>query len=108
MALFGAGAKSGKRGSQSRLYAPLAAIIIAIVGWVVTAVLSALGISAGSGLVGAIVHLVIAAIVLMLSDRILPDLQVGGFGGAIVGAIAMGVVAWLITLVLNALGMALL
>lgn len=74
----------------------IAAIIIAIVGGLINWLLSLLNISAGSGWLGAVVHLIIAAIVLMISGRILKGLRVAGFGGALIAAIAIGVVYFLI------------
>ena len=68
--------------------------------------LSLAGISVGSGILGAIVHLVVAAIVLLISGRILGGLEVKGCGGAISAAIAMGVIAWLVSLLLGLLGLA--
>jgi putative membrane protein len=84
----------------------IAAIIIAVVSGLVTWLLGALHITIGGGFLGAIVHLVIAAIVLLISGRIVPGLQVKGFLGALVAAIAIGVVAWLLSLLLGALGIA--
>jgi uncharacterized membrane protein YvlD (DUF360 family) len=52
------------------------------------------------------VSLIIAAIVLLISDRILSGMEVAGFGGAILAAIAIAVVHWLIALVLGLLGLA--
>ena len=40
-----------------------------------------LGLSIGGGLLGLIVYLIIAAVVLLLSDRLLPRLSVSGFLG---------------------------
>ncbi len=85
----------------------LAAIIIAVVSWVIAWLLGLLGITIGGGLLGAIVSLIIAAVVLLISDRILPGLEVKGFSGAIIAAIAIAVVHWLIACALATLGMAL-
>jgi putative membrane protein len=85
----------------------LAAIIIALVSWVIAWLLGLLGIMIGAGLLGAIVSFIIAAIVLLISDRILPGLEVDGFGGAVIAAIAIAVIHWLIAFVLAALGVAL-
>jgi putative membrane protein len=84
----------------------IAAIIIAIVGGLINWLLGALHITIGGGLLGAIVNLVIAAIVLLISGRIVPGLRVKGFLSAIVAAIAIGVVYWLAALLLGALGIA--
>jgi putative membrane protein len=84
----------------------IAAIIIAVVGGVVTWLLGLLHITIGGGFLGGIINLIVAAIVLLVSGRIVPGLQVKGFLGAMVAAIAIGVVAWLLTLLLGALGIA--
>ena len=81
----------------------LAAIVIAVVGGLLTALLGALGITIGTGLVGAIIHFVVAAIVLMVADRLLPGMSVKGFGGALVAALAMAVIAGVLAWVLAAL-----
>lgn len=74
--------------------AVIAALVIALLFWAATALLGALGIIAG-GLVGAILNLVIAAIVLMIGDRFLKGLRVNGFTGALVAALAIAVLTWL-------------
>jgi putative membrane protein len=84
----------------------IAAIIIAVVSGLVTWLLGVLHITIAGGFLGAIIHLVIAAIVLLISGRIVPGLQVKGFLGAMVAAIAIGAVSWLIGLLLGALGIA--
>jgi putative membrane protein len=63
-----------------------------------------LGLSIGGGILGLIVYLIIAAVVLLLSDRLLPGLSVSGFGGAIIAAIAIGIVTWLISWLLSLIG----
>jgi putative membrane protein len=73
----------------------IAAIVIAIVAGIITLLLSIVGIGDGEGLIGGIVHLIISAVVLMISDRFLPGLKVSGFAGALVAAIAIGAVYWL-------------
>ena len=74
----------------------IAAIIIAIVGAIINWLLGVLGISFGGNWLAAIIQLIIAAIVLMISDRLLKGLRVAGFVGALVAAIAIGVVYFLI------------
>lgn len=81
----------------------IAAIIIAIVGAIINWLLGVLGISIGGGWLAAIVQLIIAAIVLMISDRFLKGMRVAGFVGALVAAVAIGIVYWLIALLLGAL-----
>lgn len=84
----------------------LAAIVIAVVAGLINWLLGALGITIGGGLLGAIVHLVIAAVVLMISGSIVRGLRVNGFVGALIAAIAIGVMGWLVGLVVGALGLA--
>ena len=80
----------------------IAGILIAFVAGVITLLLGLAGFMDSGGLVGGIVHLIIAAIVLMISDRFLPGLKVAGFGGALVASIAIGAVYWLGGLLLGA------
>jgi uncharacterized membrane protein YvlD (DUF360 family) len=51
--------------------------------------------------------LIIAAVVLLISDRFLADLEVDGFMGAIIAAVAMAVVALIIAFLFGLLGIAL-
>ncbi len=79
----------------------IAAAVIAIVSGVVMWLLGLLGITIGGGLLGAIVSLIVAAVVLLIADRFVPGMKVAGFGGAIIAAIAIGVVAWLVNWVVG-------
>ena len=81
----------------------IAAIVIAVVGAVIMWLLGLLNITIGGGLLGFIVFLIVAAVVLMISDKFVPGMKVNGFSGAIIAAIAIAVVYWLLTLLLNAL-----
>jgi putative membrane protein len=85
----------------------IAAIVIAIVNAIVFWLLGLLGITVGGGFWGAIVLLIIAAVVLLLSDKILPGMKVDGFLGAIIAAIAIAVVSWLLVWLLALIGIAL-
>jgi putative membrane protein len=82
----------------------IAALVISIVGTIVFWLLGVFGLTIGSGWLGALVYLVISAIVLMISDRFVPGMKVKGFTGAIVAAIAIGVVAWIVTWLLGLIG----
>jgi len=79
----------------------IAAIVIAVVGGLISWLLGFLGITLGGGLLGAIINLVIAAIVLMIAGNFVKGLTVKGFTGALVAAIAIGVVSWLINWVVG-------
>jgi putative membrane protein len=82
----------------------IAALVIAIVGAIVYWLLGLLGLTFGGGLLGAIIYIIVAAIVLMISDRFVPGMKVNGFTGAIIAAIAIGVVAWIVTWLLSLIG----
>jgi putative membrane protein len=84
----------------------IAAIIIAIVGGLITWLLSLLNITIAGGWLGAIINLIIAAIVLLISGSFVPGLKVKGFGGALIAAIAIGVVTWLLSWVVGLFGIA--
>lgn len=78
----------------------IAGAVIAIVAWLVNWLLGVLDISIGGGWFGALVSLVVAAVVLLIADRFVPGLKVNGFVGALIAAIAIAVIAWLIGLFL--------
>jgi putative membrane protein len=82
----------------------IAAIVIAVVTAVVFWLLGLLKITVGAGLLGWIIMLIIAAVILMLSDKFLPGMEVKGFKGAIIAAIGIGVVSWLLSWILGLLG----
>ena len=84
----------------------IAAAVIAIVGGVIYWLLGVLGITIGGGWLGAIINLVIAAVVLLISDRFVKGMKVSGFVGAIIAAIGIGVVTWIINWLLGLLGLA--
>ena len=78
----------------------IAALVIAIVTAVVMWLLGILGITFGTGWLGAIVALIVSAIILMISDKFVSGMKVHGFGGAIIAAIAIAVINWIIAWVL--------
>jgi putative membrane protein len=82
----------------------IAALVISIVGTIVWWLLGLIGLTIGGGWLGAIIYIIVAAVVLMLSDRFVRGMSVNGFTGAIVAAIAIGVVTWLVTWLLGLLG----
>jgi putative membrane protein len=84
--------------------AAISAVVIAIIGAIVNWLLGLLGLSIGGGWLGALVFLVVAALVLLLAARFVPGLTVKGFMGAIVAAIAIGVVYWILVWLLGLFG----
>ncbi len=81
--------------------AALAAIVIAIVAAVVEWLLGVLGITLGGGFLGAIAALIVAAVVLYFAARIFKGMTVDGFRGAIIGAIGIAVVGWVLNWLLG-------
>lgn len=79
----------------------LAAFVIAILSGAITWLLTTLGLNVEGGIVGGIIHLLIAALVILLSSRIVPGIMVQGPVGAVVAALAIGAVGWLINAVLG-------
>jgi putative membrane protein len=83
----------------------IAALVIAVVSAIVIWILGALGISLAGGFLGAIIALIVAAVILLISDRFVPGMEVKGFTGAIIAAIAIAVVSWIVFWVLGLLGL---
>lgn len=81
----------------------LAAFVIAILSGAITWLLTTSGLNIDGGFVGGIIHLLIAALVLLLSSRIVPGMMVQGPVGALIAALAIGVVGWLINSLLTLL-----
>ena len=79
----------------------IAAIVIAIISGLITWGLGLFNITIGTDFLGSIVSLIVAAVVLLLSGRFVAGLEVKGFVGALVGAVSIGVVTWLINWVLG-------
>jgi putative membrane protein len=85
----------------------IAAAVIAIVAGIVSWLLGLLGLYPNTAtLWNAFWALVVAAVVLLVGDRFLPGLEVRGFKGALIAAIAIGVVSAIILAILGALGIA--
>jgi putative membrane protein len=80
----------------------IASAVISIVAAIITWLIGLIGIRVGNpGLIGALVSLVVAAVVLLISDRFVKGMKVNGFGGAIIAAISYGVIAWLLQWVIG-------
>jgi len=80
-------------GFASAIVAAIAiAVVGAVINWLLTDVFN---MTLDAGLIGAIVYLIIAAVVLLIADRFIAGLKVAGFAGAIIAAIAIGVVYWI-------------
>jgi len=76
----------------------IAAIVISIASYVLIWLLGVLGLSIGGGFLGAIIHLIVAALVLMFAGNMVKGLRVKGLVPAMIGAVAIAVVSWLIGL----------
>lgn len=76
--------------------AMVSALAISVSGSIVMWLLGLFSFTIGGGFLGAIVFLIVAAVILMFAAKIMPGLEVSGFGGAAISAIAIGVVFWLV------------
>jgi putative membrane protein len=86
--------------------AVIAAVVIGVIAALVNWLLGLIGIDLTGSLsiIGSVVALVVSALVLLLSDRFVKGMKVNGFGGAIIAAIAIGVVSWLVLWLLGLFG----
>lgn len=73
----------------------IAAVVVAVGSALILWVLGLIGISFG-GFIGAVIHLIIAALVLMFAGNKIKGLKVKGFVPALIAAVAIGVVSWFI------------
>lgn len=86
------------------LSALIAAIVIALIGTVIRLLLAAIGVPNLGGITGFVERLIISAVVLMVSDKLLPGMTVQGFKGAIIAALAIGAIFWVLEVFLTAMG----
>ena len=84
----------------------IAAVVIAVVGGIITGLLGVLGIHFPGGLIGAMVNATVTAVVLLIGSRYIKGMEVYGFFGALVAAIAIGVITWFANWVLGVLNLA--
>jgi putative membrane protein len=82
------------------LNAIIAAVAIALVSWGLMTLLAALNIAVPgpTGLINAIIYLIVAAVVLIIAAKIVPGFVVNGFKGALIAAIAIAVLNWIASL----------
>ena len=82
-----------------------AALVIAIVSIVIIFLFNLIpfvnNLDQMHGLIGALIVLIVSAVVLMVSDKFLSGMKVNGFSGAIIAAIAIGVIQWLLSWVVG-------
>jgi putative membrane protein len=86
------------------LTALVAAIVIAAIGTVLRLVLSAIGVPNLGGITGFVERLIISVIVLLAADKLLRGLTIEGLKGAVIAALAIGVITWILGLFLSAGG----
>jgi putative membrane protein len=82
----------------------ISALVISVVAAIVYWLLGLFGLGSMSGLIGAIIGLLIAAFILKFSGRFVPGMEVEGWSGAIIAAIAIAVVSWLVLWLLGLFG----
>ncbi len=78
--------------------AVLAGLLIGLLSSIAVALIGSPG-----GVIGAIINLVIAAVVIFFAGTALKGLSVDGFGGALLAAVAIAAIYWILNLV--AMGM---
>ena len=81
----------------------IAAIVIAVISGLINWLLKTLGVNLDSSLLGALTYLIVSAFVLILSTAFVPGLVVKGVLGALVAAIAIGAMLFVVTLLLSAI-----
>ena len=80
----------------------IASAVISIVAGIIVWLVGLIGIQVGNpGLIGALVSLVVAAVVLLVSDRFVRGMKVNGFVGALIAAVSYGVITWLLAWVIG-------
>jgi uncharacterized membrane protein YvlD (DUF360 family) len=82
----------------------IAAVVITVVGIAIRSFLAAIGVPNPGGIVGFFERLIVAAVLLMIADKLLSGLTVHEFKGALIAALAIGVISWLSGLFLTAMG----
>ena len=86
----------------SSIWAALVAgLAITVVFFVVSMILALLGISPSEGLATAIVNAISVLIVLLIANRIGKGIQVTSLTGALISAIAIAALTWLIGLIVS-------
>ena len=91
------------RGFGAAIMAALVISVVAAIVYWVLGLFPNLGTS-GYGLISAIISLLITAFILKFSARFLPGMEVEGWSGAIIAAIAIAVVSWLVLWLLGLFG----
>jgi putative membrane protein len=71
----------------------IAAVFISVAGSLIVWLLGVFEYSLG-GFIGAVIHLIIAALVLMFAGNMVKRLRVKGLVPAMIGAVAIAVVSW--------------
>lgn len=79
----------------------IAGFAIALIGGVITWLLMRFDLRVSNGFVRFVINALLGAVVLLLCAQILPGLTVNGFLGALVASVAVGIIAWLLSLPLK-------
>ena len=72
----------------------IAAAVVALIAWLIGLVLPDSW--TNCGWIQALFSLIVSAVVLIVAARILPGMQVNGFQGALIAAIAIAVLSWIV------------
>ncbi len=79
----------------------LAGLLVAIGAAIASLIWAATGQTPTTGLAGAVINLIVAAAILKAIGNALKGVTVNGWSGALVAAVAIAVISWLISLVLT-------
>ena len=77
----------------------IAGFAIALVGGVITWLISVRDVGISSGFPRFIINALLGAVLLLIADGFASRLTVNGFAGALVAATAIGVISWLLSLI---------
>ncbi len=76
----------------------LAGFAIAVVGGVISWLLSLVNLKLGAGILGAVLNILLGAVVLVIGGKFIPGLTVDGWGGALLASVAIYAISWLLSL----------
>jgi uncharacterized membrane protein YvlD (DUF360 family) len=79
----------------------VAGIAIALMGGLITWLLGRLKLSIPNGLLRFVVNALLGAVVLFFGASLIPGLTVNGFAGALLAALAIGVMSWILSIPLR-------
>jgi len=76
-----------------------AGLAIAVTGGVITWLLSLWNLKLGGGIVGAILNILLGAVVLLIGQRYIAGLRVDGFTGSLTASIVIYAISWVLSII---------